>query len=108
MTVTQKDMESMSADEVLGLIETGDLSAQEALDIERQGKNRKTLIGVLEKLIQPPESSNKHEQSELVKVVFLVNTKHNKTLYQAEQKEEVSKEDCETLLAANVIRLREE
>lgn len=103
MSDQQKAYEDMSIEQVLDLIDSGEITAQEVLDHEMQGKKRKTLISVLEKMIPPPE-----EIDESVSVVFLQNTKHNKTFYQAGQKAEVPAEDYEVLLAAKVIRPREE
>src|SRR5690606_32121515 len=96
--------DDLSIDQVLELIENGEVTAEEALDIEMQGKNRKTLILALEKMIEPDPP----EEPETVKVIFVRNTKHNRTLYQVGQKDEVSKEDYDALLAAKVIRLPEE
>lgn len=100
----QNAFEDLSIDQVLELIENGEVTAEEALDIEMQGKNRKTLIGILEKMLTPDPP----EEPETVKVIFVRNTKHNRTRYQAGQKVEVSKEDYDVLLAAKVIRLPEE
>lgn len=95
--------EDKSIEEVLELIENGDLTPAQALEIEIEGKNRKTLIATLEKML---ESSPK--QADMVKGVIVKNVKHNTTRYQIGQKEEFSKEDFEILLAAKAIRPLEE
>lgn len=92
------DFEALSIEEVMKKIEDGEFAADEALELEKQGKNRKTLVGILEKMIETPNLP------ETVKAVFVENTKFNRTLYVAEQVEEFSKEDFDILLAAKVIR----
>lgn len=97
--------EDKSIEEVLELIENGDLTPAQALEIEIEGKNRKTLIATLEKML---ESSQEEKQADMVKGVIIKNVKHNTTRYQIGQKEEFSKEDFEILLATKAIRPLEE
>jgi mannose/fructose/N-acetylgalactosamine-specific phosphotransferase system component IIB len=103
----QINLENMSVDEVLELIENGEITPEEALKIEAEGKNRKTLVGTLDKMI---ESTNMSEQEKPVKVkgVIVANVKHNKDRYQAGQRVELPQEDYDVLLAAKVIRPIEE
>lgn len=113
------DLEGLSIEEVLQLVESGDLTAAVALELEQQGKNRKTLIAQLEKLLEPNEPEKQEDEKpsstpspqpspETVRVVFVKNTKHNKTLYKAGQRADVSQEDYDILLAAKTIRPVEE
>ncbi|MGG1597619.1 hypothetical protein [Paenibacillus naphthalenovorans] len=103
----QNSFENLSIDDVVGLIENGEITAEEALEIEKKGKQRKTLIGILEKMLPDPEALGE-QRLETVKVVFVANTKHNKTLYRKGEKAKVSPEDYEVLLAAKVIASEEE
>lgn len=91
--------EDLTIDEVTELVSSGRITALEALEAEKQGKNRSTLISALEKLVKPPET-----QSKTVKVVFTANTKHNSKRYVFGQTAEVFLEDFDILQAAKVIK----
>jgi hypothetical protein len=126
-------LEGLSVAEVLQLVESGKLSTDAALELERKGRNRKSLIAKLEALVAPEEhdqealndpeeqpepqdildatSDDAREperlESETVRVVFLHNVKHNTTLYRAGQRAEVARADFEILTAANAVVVEE-
>lgn len=100
MKAQQNAFEDMSIEQVLSLIENGDFTPEQAIDIEMQGKSRKTLIETLEKMIESESS----KEPETVKVVFVRNTKHNRKIFQAGQQVELSKEDFDVLTEAKVIQ----
>lgn len=108
-------LNGLSIEGVLLKVESGEITPDAALEAEKQGQNRKTLIAQLERMVeqqsdesqgseQTPDAPATNDEQGITKAVFLKNVKHNKTLYKTGQKVELSQEDYEILLAANVIR----
>jgi hypothetical protein len=110
MSDEQKTFENMSIDEVMTLIENEEITAQEALEIERQGKNRKTLIGLLEKMLGDPgkdpanDESKSEPKPEKMKVKLLKNIKYNKDRYKIGEEIEIDSKDEEAFVKAGIIK----
>jgi len=114
--MSEQDYKNLNVDEVLQAVRDEQISAEEALLYEKEGKRRKSLIEALEALVNPNDSmeddkqNGQHEQPKqrLVLVKFVANAKVGPNLYKVGNKLEVTHEDYEAFVKAGVITKEDE
>lgn len=99
----QKSFENLSIDEVMCLVSSGQVTPEEAIEIEAQGKNRKTLIGALGKLIGDDNEKTEEQKPETNKVNLLQNIKYKGERYQIGEEIEIDPKDRESFIKAGII-----
>jgi len=104
----EQDFKSLTVDEVLLAVQNGDISAEEALAIENQGKGRKTLIEALGALtdyssINEKDSETVDQQSITIK--FIENVKVGTSLFKAGEELEVTEKQLDEFVKAKVIEI---
>lgn len=97
----QKAFEDLSIEEVLALVESGEYTPEQALDIERQGKGRKTLIAALQKMVIPDDPVTEDQNES--KVRLLKNIKYKRKWYSIGQEIEVDDKVREAFVKAGII-----
>lgn len=106
----EQDYKSLNVEEVLEAVQNGDISAKEALELEKLGKNRKTLVEALEELTvdneesqEPTQDETPEEEPELITVKLIENVKLGTDLFKAGDKLGVDEKVYETLVKSKVI-----
>lgn len=94
--MADQTFDELNANEVLAKVEAGELAAEQAIEIEQNGKNRKTLVDALQKLAGKggagSDNSDDKEPSQS-KFKLITNIKHNNTRYQAGEEIELNEEE---------------
>lgn len=93
------DIENMTVEEVLERVENGDITAEEALQAEQQGKNRKQLVKALQKLVGVEGDG----ETSKVTVFLLKNIKYNKERFKAGEEIEIAQKDVESFVKNGII-----
>jgi len=112
----EQDYKNLTVDEVLEAVENGAISAEQALEYEKQGKARKTLVEALEELVnanqstgdetlEPSSETIPEEEQSFITVKLIENVKLGRDLYKAGDKLGVDEEVYETLIKAKVIEI---
>ncbi|HWL13441.1 MAG TPA: hypothetical protein VNQ57_10665 [Ureibacillus sp.] len=109
--MSEQDYKSLNVDEVLLAVRNEQISAEEALLFEKEGKARKSLIEALNVLVNPDEEKGTNEESiedeqehpAFVTVKFIANVKIGPNLHKVGKKLEVTQEDYDTFVKAGVI-----
>lgn len=114
-------MGETTIEQVLEAVEKGDLTAEEALENEKAGKNRSTLIEQLESMIsdepdledetEADEDKEQNEEQEQKKkrkpkkarVKLLKNIKYNTSRYKIGEEIEIDAGDKESFIKAGII-----
>lgn len=108
------DYKNLTVEEVLEAVRNGEISAEEVLEIEKQGKARRTLVEALEEIIsgkstddefqEPPQDQTLEDPEEtLITVEFNKNVKLGTDLFKTGDKIDVNEGLYETLVNAKVI-----
>lgn len=97
-----------SIQEVVELVERGEITAQEALETEKQGKNRKTLLNILEKMIgttdhETDDSKKQNQENQKLSVTLLKNIKYKRKWYKIGDEIEIDSGDREAFIRAEII-----
>ncbi|HZG16960.1 MAG TPA: hypothetical protein VE710_18370 [Candidatus Bathyarchaeia archaeon] len=102
-----KSLDDMSVEEVLEMVESGACTAAEALELEKQGKNRKTLVNALEKLVVDSggESATDGLKESKAKVTLLKYVKYKGIWYNIGQEIEVEEKDLQSFAKAGIIEV---
>lgn len=103
MVSEQKTFEQLGVEEVLELVKSGQMTAQEAIEIEQKGKNRKTLVGALVKMLESDESENEDQQTETNKVRLLKNIKYKRQWHYIGEEIEIEADDRKAFVKAGII-----
>lgn len=119
MEQTQNAFADLTVEQVLELVNAGEYTPEEAVEIEKQGKNRSTLIAELEKLSQPPNGDpgdggdgsapasepekQKPKKARKEKVKLLKNIKYNRQRYKIGQEIEIDPSEREAFVKAEII-----
>lgn len=100
--------DNLNVQEVLELVESGKYTPEEAIEIERQGKGRRTLIEALERLkisSQDDASQESADKSKAKKitVTLLKNIKYKGQRYKIGETIEINEEYYDRFIAAKII-----
>lgn len=98
----------LNVQEVLELVENGEYTPEEAIEIEQSGKRRRTIIETLEKLIDEQNESQDEievdpQAKQKEKVVLLKNIKYNTDRFKIGEEIEVDLEDMASFIKAGII-----
>lgn len=106
------NFEKFKVEEVLELVNSGEITAKKAIELEKQGKNRTTLIKELTELLEnkdesPEEESNEQHDEKIVsdskKITLVKNIKYNGQRYKVRQEIEINSNDVESFIKLGVI-----
>ncbi|MGG4449646.1 hypothetical protein [Brevibacillus porteri] len=100
--------DEQSIQEVVELVERGEITAKEALEIEKQGKNRKTLLNILERMIETTDrdsddSEKQNQENQKLSVTLLKNIKYKRKWHKIGDEIEIDAGDRESLIRAEII-----
>lgn len=101
-----QSFDHLNADDVLGLVESGKVTAEDAISIEQQGKNRKTLVSALEKLITKPhdsEDKNNNGSEKEPKVTLQKNIKYLGKWHFIGDEIKIDEKDYDAFVKAGII-----
>lgn len=100
-----KSFKELTVDQVLKMVHSGEMTAEGALEIEKQEKNRTTLIKELTEMINTNGNNTKQEEkshSDKVKVTFIQNVKFDNERYKIGQQIEVEEQTAKYFVAVGV------
>lgn len=105
------NFENLKVEEVLELVANGEITAEEAIEIEKQGKNRTTLIKELTELLNDDVDSsdvadNEQEgdtSAERTIVTLNKNIKYNGQRFKVGEQIEINSNDVESFIKLGVI-----
>lgn len=105
-----ENLDHYTVEEVLRMVEDGELSAEQAFELESAGKARRTLLTQLKSMIESipdVESEGEQEspqQERRIKVTLLKNIKYNRDRYKIGQEIEIDPKDVEPFIKAGIIK----
>lgn len=120
----KESFENMTVEQVLELVSAGKYSAEEAISVEEQGKNRVTLINTLKDMLPDPDaeqaepeqrktgeqeqepevSEAEQEEPKSCVVTIYKNIKYNRRRYKIGEKIEIDVKDRDNFVKAGIIK----
>ncbi|QVY60938.1 hypothetical protein [Cytobacillus gottheilii] len=106
--MTEEQYNSLNVNEVLEVVQKAEITAEEALAYESQGKKRKTLLDALNDILESnnelnDSNDNSEDKPKLTVVSFNKNVKFGTVRYKKGEKTEVTEEDYDYLLKGGLI-----
>lgn len=99
-----KSLADLSVEEVLEMVESGVCTPAEALELEKQGKNRKTLVNALEKMVGTADTQENGVESQKTMVTLIKNIKHHNKRYKIGEQIEIEEMDFDSFVKAGIIK----